>query len=130
MHIKHVAIAGFLAMTGCATTRAIQVNDASVEGPVRAAEELQTQKKSPQAELHVQYARDQLAAARKLDGDHEDYRASLMRLRAQSDAELAVALAKLDTAQGELDAMQSQSAPATSTQSTTTTTTSESEAAR
>lgn len=115
MKAKLVAVAGVLAMTGCATTRAIQVDNASVEAPVRAAEELQTQTRSPQAELHVQYAKDGLAAAKKLDAEHEDHRADLMRLRAQSDAELAVALAKLDTAQKELDALDSSGAPATTT---------------
>lgn len=123
MRAPLLTAAALLAISGCATTRAIQVNNASVEAPVRAAEELQTARKSPQAELHIQYAKDGLSAAQKLDADHENHRADLMRLRAQSDAELAVAIAKVNTVQGEVDQVTGSGASTNTTSTTNTTTT-------
>ena len=45
-----------------------------------------------------------------------------MRLRAQSDAELAVAIAKVNTVQGEVDQVSGSGAAPTTTTTTTTTT--------
>jgi hypothetical protein len=67
---------------------------------VRAAEELNADK-TPQAALHLKLAKEQIdqAKQRMTDGDNE--RAEFLLLRADSDAELAVALAREDSTKAE-----------------------------
>lgn len=92
-----IAFAG--AAVGCAHTSVIQERLTAVEAPLRAAEEMGAQR-VPRAALHMQYAKDQLAAAEKLDDAGRDRRAQLMLMRAQADAELALALVREANADG------------------------------
>lgn len=67
---------------------------------IRAAEELGADK-VPRAALHLKLARDQIAAADALLRDGDEARASWVLLRAEADAELAVAYAKEDKTRAE-----------------------------
>ena len=89
--IASVAVAGLL--SACAHTRAIEADMGKVESPIRAAEELGSSG-VPNASLHIQYAKDQLAKAQQLEKDGEKRRSQMMLLRAQADAELALALTR------------------------------------
>lgn len=60
---------------------------------IRAAEEVGAPT-VPQAALHMKMARDQIATAEALIRDDENEQATLILLRAQADAELALELAR------------------------------------
>lgn len=66
---------------------------ASSIAAIRAAEEVGGAN-LPQAQLHIKLARDQVETAKSLIKDGENERANLVLMRAESDAELALALAK------------------------------------
>ncbi len=70
---------------------------ATTTAAVRAATEVGGEKE-PQAALHLKLAQEQLEQAKKLMADGENKRAEYVLMRADSDAELAVALARQDTA--------------------------------
>jgi len=81
-----------LLMGGCAhdpPTQQLQSSSAAV----RAAEEVGAQKE-PKAALHLQLAKEQTERAQKMlkDGNRED--AEMLLVRAEADANLAVALAR------------------------------------
>lgn len=81
-----------LALTGCA---AIQIPPERLErsqASIRGAEELGAST-VPAAKLHLQYAKDQTETAKRL-ADNGDERAILVMARAESDAELALVLAR------------------------------------
>ncbi len=65
------------------------------QASMRAAEELGAEQ-VPDAQLHLQLAKDQTASAKQLAAAGDD-RANLMLSRADADAELAVGMAKLST---------------------------------
>lgn len=90
--MKQVIWIALLALAGCATGRAIP--NSAVESPMRAAIEVQDRYRSPLAELHLKYAQEGLDVAKQLDAKGQVKQANLMRLRAQADAELAVAHAR------------------------------------
>ena len=84
---------------------------------VRAAEEVNADK-NPQAALHLKLAKEQIDQAKQLMTDGDNKRAEFVLLRADSDAELAVALAREDAtkaeaakAQEEVRAMKAKAAP-------------------
>lgn len=81
-----------LALAGCASTHAI--SNSAVEAPIRVAQEVSDKYRSPLAELHTKYAEEGLDKAKKLEAMGQNKKANLMRMRAQSDAELAVAHAR------------------------------------
>jgi regulator of protease activity HflC (stomatin/prohibitin superfamily) len=60
---------------------------------IRAAQEVGAEK-VPQAALHLQLAKEELERAKKLGADGDKEQGSSMLLRAQVDAELAVALSR------------------------------------
>lgn len=63
---------------------------------IRAAEEVGAAK-VPQAALHLQLAKEELERAKKFGADGDKDQGASMLLRAQADAELAVALSREDT---------------------------------
>jgi regulator of protease activity HflC (stomatin/prohibitin superfamily) len=81
------------AMTGCGSSPA--VNKEASTSAIRAAEEVGASR-IPTAALYLQLAKEQVERARGLaaKGDREE--AESMLLRAQADAELAVALSRGD----------------------------------
>jgi hypothetical protein len=56
---------------------------------------------NPQAALHLKYARDQIAEAQKLIEDDENEAAAALLARAEIDAELGLALARVEEARAE-----------------------------
>ncbi|MBL9037868.1 MAG: DUF4398 domain-containing protein [Archangium sp.] len=88
------------------------------EASVRAASELGAES-VPAARLHLQMAKDQAVAAKRLAADGDE-RASLVMARSEADAELALALARevavrteAVRAANELRSLQSRETPAT-----------------
>ena len=72
----------------------------SAQSALRAADEVGSAK-VPQAQLHAQLAKEQIARAKQLIEDGENAEAKRVLLRAKADAELAVALSrKADAARG------------------------------
>ncbi len=59
---------------------------------IRGADEVGAESQ-PQAAYHLQLARDQVAAAERMTANGDDVAAKRMLMRAQADAELAIALA-------------------------------------
>jgi len=78
----------------CASSHLPQDRLTSLQGSLRAAEELQAAD-IPQAALHLTLAREQAAQAQKAIAAHELERASMLLARADSDAQLALALARV-----------------------------------
>lgn len=87
-----VALAAIVMVAGCAN--APLRTESSTSG-IRAAEEAGAAQ-VPQAALHLQLAKEELAAARVLFEKGEKEQAASMLLRAESDAELAVVLSRQD----------------------------------
>ena len=78
---------------------------ASAEAASRSARELGAERE-PKAALHLRLAQEQIDQAKKLMADGDNKRADLVLQRAGSDAELAVMLAKENTAKGEAEKAQ------------------------
>lgn len=102
--IFFLAVAPALA---CATVPAEAVTDS--QAAVRAAEEVGAANQ-PQAQYHLELAREQIAAAKtKLDGSRRDKRdAEALLDRAKADAELAIAYAQTHAAQGSAEEARSE----------------------
>ena len=97
-----LAIALICAATfGCATTQALHV-ESSVSA-IRSAEE-HGATGTPQASLHLLFAKEALAAATALNADGDKERAESLLLRAEADAELAVALSRVASERIEAEA--------------------------
>jgi hypothetical protein len=75
---------------------------ASAEAAARSARELGADRE-PKAQLHLKLASEQIDQAKKLMADGDNRRADLVLQRANSDAELAVMIAKETTAKSEAD---------------------------
>lgn len=86
-------VAALAAGTGCATTKAPQAQLTSSHSSIRAAEELHAAE-VPKANLHLQMAKENVERAEKLMNSGDNEEACYVLMRAQSDAELALALAK------------------------------------
>jgi pyridoxal biosynthesis lyase PdxS len=83
--------AAFVAGCGSAAMPLDKLTDA--KSTVRAAQEAGAEH-TPQAQLHLKMANDELASAQKAINDNDQARAQLLLNQAQSDADLAVALAR------------------------------------
>jgi poly-gamma-glutamate capsule biosynthesis protein CapA/YwtB (metallophosphatase superfamily) len=92
-----MAIAVTALVAGCAN--APLRTEASTSG-ISAAEEAGAVN-VPQAALHLQLAKEELAAARVMSENGEKEKAASMLLRAEADAELAVALSHQDAERSE-----------------------------
>jgi hypothetical protein len=84
-------VGSLLLAGGCAANPGLRT-EASTSG-IRAAEEVGASK-VPQAALHLQLAKEELEHAKGLAASGERERASSLLLRAEADAELAVALSR------------------------------------
>lgn len=78
---------------GCASTAAPQAQLATSRAAIRAADELGAGK-VPKASLHLQMAREGCDKAEKLIADKKNDQAKYVLMRAESDAELSLMLAK------------------------------------
>jgi pyridoxal biosynthesis lyase PdxS len=85
-------VATAIVAMGCATT---PLRTEASTSSIRAAEEAGAAK-VPQASLHLQLAKEELEQARGLAEQNEKEKAVSMLLRAEADAELAVALSHGD----------------------------------
>jgi hypothetical protein len=88
-----LTLAVFTVLARCASAPVQTELLAPTEGPLRAAEELGATK-VPEAALELKLAKDEMDQAKQFLKDGNKQRADMMLLRAQADAELAVALAK------------------------------------
>ena len=88
-----------LSLVSCATVQLPADRLQSSEASIRSAEELGANA-VPTARLHLQYAKDETAAAKKLAADG-DPAALLMLAKADADAELALGLAREVSVHGE-----------------------------
>jgi len=82
---------GIIGVIGCASTPVPNAKVASSEAAIRAAQETGSGK-VPLAALHLKLAEEQLQAAKGLIRDNDNKRAEYVLMRAQADAELAIAL--------------------------------------
>ncbi len=97
-----LTIAAVLGWSACATTGpstigptpSLTAEDSA--SSIRAAEEVGAAH-TPEAALHLQLAKEQFDHARKLTGEADRDEAARLLLRAQADAELALALARGET---------------------------------
>jgi len=107
-HRRRLASLAALALlaAGCASYPEPKQAQINSEAAVRGAQEVGAER-DPQATLHLRYATDQIADAKRLMAAGENEQAERMLMRAKADAELALALAKLRTEQA--DAQQAQS---------------------
>lgn len=95
------AASAFGIVSGCASSPPMRT-EASTSG-IRAAEEVGAAK-VPKAALHLQLAKEELERARKLAADGEREQGASMLLRAQADAELALALSRENSERAEANA--------------------------
>ena len=95
-----MAVAATLITAGC--TSAPLRTEASTSG-IRAAEEAGAAK-VPQASLHLQLAKEELELAKELAAKGYKTEAASMLLRAEADAELAIALSHGDAEKSEAQA--------------------------
>ena len=80
--------AALAAVSGCSSPPLR--SEGSTSG-IRAAEEVGAES-VPRASLHLQLAKEELATAKRLSGNGDTEEAASMLMRAEADAELAVAL--------------------------------------
>lgn len=93
-----VLIAGMVA--GCASYPAPTQKMVDAEAAIRSAKEVGAEK-VPKAQLHATLAQEQVDKAKKLMNDGDNQRAEMLLLRAQSDAELSLTLAKQEAAKAD-----------------------------
>ena len=91
-----LSIAAVMGMAGCAGTPVPNSKVASSEAAIRAAQETGS-RGVPQAALHLKLAEEQLQSAKALIRDNNNQRAEYVLMRAQADAELAIALSHVAT---------------------------------
>jgi hypothetical protein len=89
-----IMVVGLALFSGCASAPPLRT-EASTSG-IRAAEEAGAAK-VPQASLNLQLAKEELELARGLSAKGEKKEAASMLLRAEADAELAIALSHEDS---------------------------------
>ena len=85
-----------LGLFACGSYPAPNQHMATAQASLRAAQEVGADK-DPQAALHLKLAQEQIDQAKKLMDDGDNQRAEFILTRAESDAELAVALAREST---------------------------------
>ncbi|MDD5224859.1 MAG: DUF4398 domain-containing protein [bacterium] len=107
--MKHVSKIGIMAFAVAVVAAAIAASCASAPlrtetsaSGIRAAEEVGAAN-VPQASLHLQLAREELELAKGLAAKGEKEKAASLLLRADADAELAVALSHGDTERQEAE---------------------------
>lgn len=82
-----------LSMTACAGSQAPAASSAAAQAAIRSAREVGAER-DPTAALHLQYAREQFERAEQLSQRGDGEEAHRMLLRAQADAELAMAITR------------------------------------
>lgn len=86
------------ALAGCGGAQLNQAKLSEAQAAVRAAEEVGAPQ-NPKAELYLQFARDEMAAAKRMADDGDQENSTLLLDRAKADAELALQLARTEQEQ-------------------------------
>ncbi len=102
--MRLVITALLVGATACGGAPKPEARLESSQAAIRGAEEVGA-KDSPQAALHLQLAEEQRAKAVELIKQDENGRAERLLMRAEADAELAVALAREATAKADAQKM-------------------------
>jgi flagellin-specific chaperone FliS len=102
---------GALVVAGCASYPAPTEHLASAMAELRVAQEVSTSG-TPQAQLQLKLAQDELAQAKALINDGNTERADYMTLRAYNDAALALALSRENAARARAEQAAAQATPA------------------
>jgi hypothetical protein len=102
MRLVHAAL--LVGVTACGGAPKPEARLESSQAAIRGAEEVGA-KDSPQAALHLQLAVEQREKAIQLIRNEENGRAERLLMRAEADAELAVALAREASARSEAQKM-------------------------
>lgn len=84
---------GAVLISGCGSAAMSLDKLTDAKSTVRAAQEAGA-KETPQAQLHLKMANDELAAVQKAIEDNDNDRARLLLNQAQADADLSLALAR------------------------------------
>src|SRR3972149_3757256 len=104
--VNMVVMAGSLlcaaVITGCASGPTFHQSSEASTSAIRAAEEVGSTN-VPRASLYLQLAKEELEGARKLAEEGKKERAESLLLRAEADAELAVALSHEQTEKTEAE---------------------------
>jgi hypothetical protein len=95
-----VAVMATAIVAGCAST---PLRAEKTTSGIRAAEEVGAAE-VPRAALHLQLAKEEYGDAKKLAASGDKEQASSLLLRAEADAELAIALSREDTEKSEAQA--------------------------
>lgn len=90
-----VSVATLALLAGGCAANFNQQRMVDTQATVAAVEELD-ESEDPEVSLHLKYARDQLAAARRLLDEGDEEEANRMIERAHADAELALAMARTE----------------------------------
>jgi hypothetical protein len=85
-------------LAGCGSAQINQSKLSQAQAAVSAAEAVGAPE-NPKAELHLQFARDEMAAAKRMAKEGEGETSSLLLDRAKADADLATTLAKTEQEQ-------------------------------
>lgn len=85
---------------GCASSQLSQQRLVDTQSAIDSARELD-EAEDPEVSLHLKYARDQLAAAKRLMDEGERKEAHRMLERAHADAQLALAMARTERSRNE-----------------------------
>lgn len=85
------------ALCACASTTAPASSMAAAQASIRVADEMGA-RQNPSAALYLQYAREEYSQADNANRNGSGERAQRLLLRAQADADLAVALARRSAA--------------------------------
>lgn len=104
--MKTSILLGILAtsLIGCASVD-LPSNVESPIGKIAAAEE-RSVSNNPQAELHLQLAKDAIEESSRLQKADDERGAKLALMRANADAELALAMLRRDAASSEVEQVQ------------------------
>lgn len=90
-----LVVAAAICSGGCAGSNYNQQRMVDTQATVAAVQELD-EAEDPEVSLHLKYARDQLAAARRLIDEGEGDEANRMLERAYADAQLALVMARTE----------------------------------
>ncbi len=93
-----------LALSACGTVK-VSADGADPGGKIAATQEYGVDD-NPDARLHLQLAKENLAAAEAFRAEEEEDEAALALIKADADAELALALVRRDAAQAEVREVQ------------------------
>jgi hypothetical protein len=103
MKVQKLAMACGLLLSLSACGGGTPPSESAAEAAVRAAE-VGGAADNPKAALHLKYARDQVDSAKKLIDEEEYDKAAALLARAEADAELALALSRVENARAEAQA--------------------------